>query len=87
MKIELVEGCIADSLDIDGKAIYEYSTEELKDVLTKATAYAVNKAEEGDIYNLQTAIRYLVEMFGNYKHSEDACECCGDFIDTYTMEI
>lgn len=39
------------------------------------------------IEDLQIAIRNLVELFGDCECSEDACECCGDFVETYTMEL
>ena len=87
MNIELVQGCIADSFEIDGKPIHDCTIDELKDALTKATAYVVSKANDEHISDLKIAIHNLVELFGDCECSEDACECCGDYIDTYTMEI
>ena len=87
MKIEIIQGCICDSFEIDGKPINDCTIDELKDALTNATAYVVSKANDERISDLQIAIRDLVELFGDYECSEDACECCGDFVETYTMEI
>jgi hypothetical protein len=87
MKIEITNGCTAYNFEIDGKNIHDCTTDELKDALTKATAYVVSKADDERVSDLQIALRNLVELFGDCECSEDACECCGDFVDTYTMEI
>lgn len=87
MKIEIVEGCMADSFEIDWKPIHDCTIDELKYALTKANAYVVSKATDECVSDLQIAIRNLVELFGDCECSEDACECCGDFVETYTMEL
>jgi hypothetical protein len=87
MKIEVVNGCMAYDFEIDGKSIHECTIDELKDALTKSTAYVVSKANDERISDLKTAIRNLVELFGDCECLEDACECCGDFVETYTIEI
>lgn len=87
MKIEIVTGCIADSFEVDGATIYDCSMEELKDVLSNVIAHVLSKTKKEDIYKLQTVIHNLVEMFGEYESSDDACECCGDYIDTYTLDV
>lgn len=86
MKIELVQGCIADRFDIDGKPAYDMSVEELKIVFSKVCEYVMQLPQE-QTYNLQNALYNLVETFAPCEHSEEACECCGDFIDTYTLEL
>lgn len=87
MKIEIVEGCIGDSFEIDGKNILDCTLEELKDALDKVTKYALSIADESKMYALQEAIRTLTEDFGEYESPDEPCECCGDFIETYTLEI
>lgn len=87
MKIEVTNGCIAYNFEIDGKSIHDCTIDEIKDALTKANTYVVSKANDERVSDLQIAIRNLVELFGDCECSEDACECCGDFIETYTMEI
>lgn len=87
MKIEVVNGCTAYSFEIDGKPIHDCTVDELKDVLAKANAYVVSKADDECVSDLQIAIRNLVELFGDFECSEDACECCGDFVETYTLEL
>lgn len=87
MKIEVVNGCTAYSFEIDGKPFHDCTIDELKDALTKATAYVVSKANDERVSDLQIAIRTLVELLGDCECSEDACECCGDYVETYTLEL
>lgn len=87
MKIEVVNGCMAYDFEIDGKSIHDCTIDELKDALTKATAYVVSKADDERVSDLQTALRNLVELFGDCECDGIPCECCGDFVETYTMEI
>lgn len=87
MKIEIVNGCTAYSFEIDGKPTHECTIDELKDALTKANAYVVRKANDERISELQIALRNLVELFGDCECDDIPCDCCGDFIDTYTLEI
>lgn len=87
MKIEIIQGCICDSFEIDGKPIHDCTIDELKDALTKSYDYVVRNADDERVSNLQIAIRNPVELFGDCECSDDACECCGDFIETYKLEI
>ena len=87
MKIEVTNGCMAYDFEIDGKSIHDCTIDELKDALTKATAYVVGKADDERISDLQIALRNLVELFGDCECDGIPCECCGDFVETYTLEI
>jgi hypothetical protein len=35
MKVELVQGCVCDSFEVDGKSVTDFSTQEVKDLLKK----------------------------------------------------
>lgn len=89
MKIELVRGCIADRFDVDGKPMMDMSEDELKDILIRVVKKVVQKKlEPYDRSCIEESIRLLVEYFSDtLECSEEPCECCGDWIDTYTMEI
>lgn len=86
MKIELVQGCIADRFDIDDKPADAMSVEELKTAFSKVCEYILQLPQEQP-FILMSTLYNLVETFAPCEHSEDACECCGDFIDTYTLEL
>lgn len=86
MKIELVQGCICDSFQIDGQPVYDMSVEELKTAFSKVSDYIMQLQQENS-YDLQSALYNLVSTFSPCEHSEEPCECCGDFIDFYTLEL
>ena len=54
---------MAYDFEIDGKSIHDCTIDELKDALTKATAYVVSKADDERISDLQTALRHFVETY------------------------
>lgn len=86
MRIELTQGCICDSFEIDGQSVIEMSVDELKTAFSKMCDYIMQLPQENS-YDLQNALHNLIETFAPCEHSEEACECCGDFIDTYILEI
>ena len=90
MKIEIVRGCIADRFDVDGKPMMDMSEEELKDILLRVVN-KVTQRENMDEWKkayLRDAIRLLVEDFyDTYESSDEPCDCCGDWVETYTLEL
>lgn len=66
------------------------SADELKDILQRVVKKVVSKADM-DVWDknyLQEAIRVLVENFSDkYESSDEPCECCGDWVETYYMEV
>lgn len=87
MKTEIIQGCMSDSFEVNGVSINEYTLDELKNILIAVTDHVVDSATENDMYELKTAIRNLVEMFGKHESDDEPCDCCGDFIDTYTLDV
>ena len=90
MRIELTEGCICDSFTADDRQLIDMSAEELMSILIRVVD-KISKTEElkqGQTYGLQDAIRSLVEYFYDEDEaSEEACDCCGGFVETYYMEV
>ena len=60
MKIILTEGCVCDSLTIDGKEVNEYSNEELKSIIKKVLELEKGKA------NLIKLLGAAIEAFSGY---------------------
>lgn len=79
-EFKYISGCTYDNLLINNKDITNISKEELINYIVKI----LNSADDiGDIrYNLIC----LIEEFGDMNIS-GACECCGDNIYTYTLEL
>lgn len=87
MNTKIIEGCMSASVEVNGVSINEYTLDELKDILIVVTDHVVDKATEDDMYELKTAIRNLIEMFGEHEGDDEPCDCCGDFVDTYTLDV
>lgn len=90
MKLELTEGCICDSFTVDSKDINSMSGQELKDILkvvvTKITD--TKYEDENKVSHLQTILRDIVLLYyDEYEIDNEPCECCGDFVETFTMNI
>lgn len=80
MKIELTSGCTLDSLLIDGKRFEDLSHREMRDIIFSL----ITEFTDEDLYN--EIIRGIVYYKGEFKDGYK-CEQCGDFVETYTLEI
>lgn len=80
MKIELTAGCTVDSLQIDGKRFEDLSYREIRDIIFSL----VTEFTDEELYN--DIIRNIVYSKGEFKDGY-TCEQCGDFVETYTLEI
>ena len=80
MKIELTAGCTVDSLQIDGKQFEDLSYREMIDIIFSL----VTEFTDEELYN--DIIRNIVYSKGEFKDGY-TCEQCGDFVETYTLEI
>jgi hypothetical protein len=90
MKLELTEGCICDSFTADGKDINSMSGQELKDILKAVVAKITNTKyeDENKVSYLQTILRDIVSLYyDEYEIDDEPCDCCGDFVETYTMTV
>lgn len=90
MKLELIEGCVCDRFTVDGKDIDSMSEKELKDILKAVvTKITTTKYEdENVVYSLQIILREIVSRFyDEYESDDEPCECCGDFVETFKMEV
>jgi hypothetical protein len=80
MKIELTAGCTVDSLLIDGKRFEDLSYREMRDIIFSL----VTEFTDEDLYNdiIRDIVYYKGELTSGF-----TCEQCGDFVETYTLEI
>lgn len=81
MKLEYTEGCICDSLSVDGVESIDMDIDSFKDVLHKLLD------RETDLGTLQEVFMVLMAQQGEYERSDRPCSQCGDYITTYTLEI
>lgn len=90
MKLELTEGCICDSFTADGKDINSMSEKELKDILKVAVAKIITTKYEDEktVYSLQNTLYEIVSRFyDEYERYDEPCDCCGDWVSTYIMNV
>ena len=80
MKIQLIRGCIAGSLTIDGKEEIHLTDDERQEVLR----HIFNHLKPED---LNYVLQNLAETFGEYESDDEPCETCGDYVEKYTWEI
>lgn len=83
MKINLTRGCICDNLSIDGIKEVDM-TDEQKTQYFNEIVSKLPKIEPGWFnYFLQ----WLCEEYGVYGCCDKRCECCGDLVEWYDLEI
>lgn len=76
----MVTGCICDSLTIDGIEEINLSDEKRKEVLNRIFPH-INSSD------LNELLQWFLPKYGEYEGSDKPCDCCGDYIDTYTLNI
>ena len=81
MKLVYRDGCVSTTLLIDDVSTVYIDIEEFKNVLHKL----IDK--ENDLSILQDIFRCVVVYNGEYECSDEPCECCGDFTETYTFDV
>lgn len=81
MKLVYTSGCVCGSLSIDGVETIDMDINVFKDVLQQLII------NEGDLVTLQEVYMLLMSSQGVYECSEEPCECCGDYVTTYSLEI
>lgn len=79
MEILKQDGCVVYCLNADGCSICQMNKEKQQVILDKI----INKLDV-EPYEL---IDYLVRTHGDYECSDKPCECCGDYIESWKMEI
>ena len=79
-KIEYTCGCVCNSLSVNGEETSEMEVNKLKEIICKL----INAEKQTAV--LQDILIDLVETNGEHKHL-GTCDCCGDSIDKWTLEI
>lgn len=80
MELTYTDGCMATSLDIDGVESVDMDIEDFRKVIHKI----IDKID--DFAMLQTIFMDFVSCKGELVN-EYHCDCCGDYVTTYTITI
>lgn len=84
MKIILTRGCIHDWLGINQKSEVSMTTEERKAYFDEI----VEKMRGEDIDEwFNPFLQWVCEIFGDYDCTDEPCEQCGDFVESYEVEF
>lgn len=83
MKITKIEGCIVNFLGIDGKAEVKMTDEERLEYFKKIC----EKIPTLDEYWFNYFLQWVTQTFGEFEMDPEPCECCGDYVTTYTLEM
>lgn len=79
-KYKHVEICYEDFIFVDG-ILYS----KLTDTIFSDIVKLISNIQ--DVAILQSLFMMILESAGKYESSDRPCECCGDFITTYKLEI
>ena len=82
MKLEYTYGCIANSLSVDGTQEIDLTDAERRHVIERLSAFFHNHPE-----HLNPLLQHVLEAYGDYECDNRPCNCCGDTVTTYTLEI
>jgi hypothetical protein len=82
MRLRKVTGCICDELSAD-----EINEIDMTDEQRQKTIDAICSWLKRNPDQLNYVMQDLIETFGDYEVSEEACECCGDHVWTWTWNI
>ena len=83
MKLEYTYGCTCNSLTVDGIEEIHLTDEQRKEAWKKMCMWLAEK----DGADLNSLLHYAMEQYGEYSSDDEPCECCGDWVDNYKLEI
>jgi hypothetical protein len=84
MKLKMVTGCTTDSLTIDGKEEIDLTDDERADAWNKVCGYLI---DNGEHKYLNEFLQFVLTHHGEYGCSTEPCGQCGDYVETYKLEI
>ena len=80
-KFNLTRGCICDSLTINDKQEVDMSDEERKAYMDKISKWILDSG------NFNYFLASFIEDFGDFDCDDEPCECCGDTVCYWNLEI
>jgi hypothetical protein len=82
MRLKKVTGCIYDELSADGINEIDMTDEQRQKTIDAICSWLKRNPDQ-----LNYVMQDLIETFGDYKISKEACECCGDHVWTWIWDI
>lgn len=82
MILKKISGCVADSLSANNIEEIDMTDEQRQNVIDHICKELKKHPEQ-----LNYVLQELIPIFGDFTSTDKPCECCGDYIDTYTWVI
>lgn len=84
MQILMQRGCINDCLEIDNISEIDMTEEQRNDYFNKIIKELPN-LDPHCWFNM--FLQWFIQTYGEYDCSDKPCECCGDYTETYKLDI
>lgn len=81
MKLEMVQGCICDTLEVDGEREVDLTKEQRDKVIDKVCEFLKTKND-----GCNQLLQMVLPLYGEYEDLGH-CECCGDWVDKYSIDL
>ena len=82
MKLKMSRGCIADWLGADSKLEVDMDDETRAKVYDKILDFLKTQND-----GLNQLMQFTLETYGEYECDDKSCECCGDTVESWTLEL
>lgn len=82
MKLIYSYGCLANELSVNGISEIDLTDKQRKEVINRIFQWYDKHSEE-----LNGLLQYFIETHCDDYDCTEPCECCGDMVTTYEMEI
>ena len=82
MKLIYSYGCLANSLSVNGIQEIDLTDQQRKEVINRIFQWYKKHPEA-----LNNLLQYFIETHCDDYDCTEPCECCGDMVTTYKMEI
>ena len=82
MKLEMRRGCIADWVGADGILEVEMDNATRAKVYDKIFEFLKTQND-----GLNQLLQFTLETYGEYECDEKSCECCGDSVENWSLDL
>lgn len=84
MKIGKVSGCIHSCYTIDDKIIDSLNDKDIINARKNIIKFIQNN---NDVITIEDLLNFVLDLCGDYEYDEKPCECCGDIVEYYKLDI
>ena len=82
MKLEMRRGCIADWLGADGMLEIDMDDATREKVYDKLIEFLKSQND-----GLNQLMQFTLETYGEYECDGKSCECCGDSVENWSLDL